>query len=246
MGQKPSLETICQASVSRKSVHRHGKQRTRLKGWHGRLVAAFTHWRKTIEICDVSLASLHSEARKTENCTLELRGTEAENEHRDGTPWLRRASSHPTSDFCCSDKVSSIGNVLTYIRETSNSNLGRAINLIFQANVGTLPSIRHDHFQMTTRHHYRSRDSSVGTATRLWDGLPKSRGSNAGKCKRFSSSSEHPDRLCDPPNLIQEWVLVADSPKGVKLTAHLHLVATLEMVELCFHSPIRLHGVVLN
>jgi hypothetical protein len=37
----------------------------------------------------------------------------------------------------------------------------------------------------------------------LWDGLPKSRGSIAGMDKRFSSSSEHPGRFCDPLNLIQ-------------------------------------------
>jgi hypothetical protein len=33
---------------------------------------------------------------------------------------------------------------------------------------------------------------------------------------------------------------------GVKLTTHLHLVLRARMVELCLHSPIRLHDMVLN
>jgi hypothetical protein len=33
---------------------------------------------------------------------------------------------------------------------------------------------------------------------------------------------------------------------GVKLTIHLHLVVRARMVELYLHSPIRLHGVMLN
>jgi hypothetical protein len=34
--------------------------------------------------------------------------------------------------------------------------------------------------------------------------------------------------------------------KGVELTAHFHLGPRLRMVKLYFHSPIHLHGVVLN
>jgi hypothetical protein len=36
------------------------------------------------------------------------------------------------------------------------------------------------------------------------------------------------------------------SGRGVKLTAHLHLVSRLRMMELHFHSPVRLHDIVLN
>jgi hypothetical protein len=36
------------------------------------------------------------------------------------------------------------------------------------------------------------------------------------------------------------------SSRGVKLTTDLHLVTTSRMVELYLHSPIRLHGIVLN
>jgi hypothetical protein len=48
-----------------------------------------------------------------------------------------------------------------------------------------------------------------------------------------------------------QWVLGELSMEvkwgwGMELTAHLHLVPRSRMAELYFHSPIRLHGVVLN
>jgi hypothetical protein len=39
---------------------------------------------------------------------------------------------------------------------------------------------------------------------------------------------------------------VVSHGKGVKLTIHLHLVPRLSMAELYLHSPLCVHGVVLN
>jgi hypothetical protein len=64
--------------------------------------------------------------------------------------------------------------------------------------------------------------SGAGIAGRL-----RSRGSIPGSGKRFFSL-QRPDRL------------------RMKLTTHLHLVPRIRMVELYLHSPIYLHGVVLN
>jgi hypothetical protein len=67
---------------------------------------------------------------------------------------------------------------------------------------------------------------------------------------RFFSSPQHTDRPWGPPSPgsngyrgLFPWDY---SSRGVKLTTHLHLVPKSRMVELYFHSPICLHGIVLN
>jgi hypothetical protein len=70
------------------------------------------------------------------------------------------------------------------------------------------------------------------------------------RSKRFLYSPRSPDRLLSPPTLLSNG-FTASFPSGknslgVKLTTHLHLVPRSIMVELYFHSHIRLHGVVLN
>jgi hypothetical protein len=92
----------------------------------------------------------------------------------------------------------------------------------------------------------RSRDSSVSIA--IGYGL-NGQGSIPGKGKILFSSPQHPDWLGPTQPPIQ-WVPGA-LPLGVKrpgreVTTHLHLVLRSRMVELYLHSPIRIHGVVLN
>jgi hypothetical protein len=64
---------------------------------------------------------------------------------------------------------------------------------------------------------------------------------------RFSSS---PERLWSPLSLLYngnwEQFPWEYRGRGVKLTTHLHLVSRLRMMEMYFHSTIRLSGVVLN
>jgi hypothetical protein len=87
-----------------------------------------------------------------------------------------------------------------------------------------------------------SRDSSVGIATsyRL-DG----RCSIPGKGKKIFSTSQRPDRLWGPSNLLmgtgapRPWY----SDRSVKLTTHLHLVTRSRMVELYLRSLTHIHGV---
>jgi hypothetical protein len=58
---------------------------------------------------------------------------------------------------------------------------------------------------------------------------------------RFFSSSKRPDRPLSPPKGYQ-----GQSGRGIKLATHFHLVPRSRMAELCLHSRICLHGVVLN
>jgi hypothetical protein len=51
-------------------------------------------------------------------------------------------------------------------------------------------------------HNCKSRDSSVGIATRLRAGRPDDRGSIPGGGWEFLSSPTRPDRLWGPPNLL--------------------------------------------
>jgi hypothetical protein len=92
----------------------------------------------------------------------------------------------------------------------------------------------------------RSRDSSVSTATGyVLDGQD----SIPGRSKRFFSTTVPRPALGSTQPPIQ-WVPGSLSPgqsgRGVKLTTHLHLEPGSRMTELYFHSPTRLHGVVLS
>jgi hypothetical protein len=86
------------------------------------------------------------------------------------------------------------------------------------------------------------RDSSVGIAMAY--GLD-GRGSIPSRARFFSA----PQRL-GPTQAPIQWVPGALprgwSGRGVKLTSHVHLVPRSRMVELCLHSPICFHGIVLN
>jgi hypothetical protein len=68
--------------------------------------------------------------------------------------------------------------------------------------------------------------------------------------KSFFSSPQSPDRLWGPPSLLFHgyWGLFPWKWSGqcMKLTNHLHSLPTSRMVEIHLHSPICLHGVVLN
>jgi hypothetical protein len=66
----------------------------------------------------------------------------------------------------------------------------------------------------------------------------------------FSCVPLRSERLWGPPSLLSNeyeglfpW---GESDRGLKLTAHLHLVPRSKCVELYLHSPIRLHGLVLS
>jgi len=49
-----------------------------------------------------------------------------------------------------------------------------------------------------------------------------------------------------PPIQGTPWSFIREqNGRGVKLTIHLHLAPRLKCLELYFHSPIRLHGVVI-
>jgi hypothetical protein len=92
----------------------------------------------------------------------------------------------------------------------------------------------------------RSQDSSVGIATGY--GL-ESPGSIPCR-KQFFCFSQRPDRLWGPPRLLSNRYR-ASSSRGlsgrvVKLTTHLYLVPRSRKLKLYFHSPICLHGIVLN
>jgi hypothetical protein len=67
---------------------------------------------------------------------------------------------------------------------------------------------------------------------------------------RFFSSPQRADRLWSPSRLSsnehRRRFLWRSSGRGVKLTTHLQLISKSRMVELYLHSPIRLHGVLLN
>jgi hypothetical protein len=62
---------------------------------------------------------------------------------------------------------------------------------------------------------------------------------------RILSSLSRRDRLWGTPSLLSNGYR-GKSGRGVKLTAHLHLVLRTRMVELCLRSPICPHGVELN
>jgi hypothetical protein len=64
------------------------------------------------------------------------------------------------------------------------------------------------------------------------------------------SSPQCPDRLWGPPSLLSDGYRglcpLGWGGRGLKLTTHLHLVPRSGMVELYFHSPLHLHGLLLN
>jgi hypothetical protein len=80
-----------------------------------------------------------------------------------------------------------------------------------------------------------TRDSSVSIGTGY---MLEGRRSMPGRGKRFLSNPQRPDRLWGP-------FLSLQCGGSVKLTTHLHLVPRSRMVKLYFHSPTRLHSVVL-
>jgi hypothetical protein len=82
--------------------------------------------------------------------------------------------------------------------------------------------------------------SSVGIGTG-WT----ARGSIRDRGKRSFSAPQRPDWLWGQPSLLSNGYRGL-SPRGVKLTTHLHLVPKSRMVELYLHSPICLHGIVVN
>jgi hypothetical protein len=91
-----------------------------------------------------------------------------------------------------------------------------------------------------------SRDSSVVIETGY--GLD-GQGSILGKGKKFSLLHTVEAGSGAPPSLLPIGA-GAYSPglksRSVKLTTHSHIVQRLRMVELYLHSPICIHGVVLN
>jgi hypothetical protein len=87
--------------------------------------------------------------------------------------------------------------------------------------------------------------SSVGIAT---DCEMDGRGSTPGTGKRFLSSPQRPDRLWGPPNPLSNGYRGAISP-GVKRQgskADHSSQSRSRVMELYLHSPMRLHGVMLN
>jgi hypothetical protein len=94
-----------------------------------------------------------------------------------------------------------------------------------------------------------SRDSVVGIATGY--GLDdRGVGVRVPVRSRIFSSPRHPERFWGPPNLISNGYRGLfprrENGRGVRLTIHLQLVPRSRKCELYIHSPIRLHGVVLN
>jgi hypothetical protein len=95
--------------------------------------------------------------------------------------------------------------------------------------------------------HGTSHNSSVGIATRLQAGF---RITFTVEARDFSllhnvqtGSEAHPASYKMGTG---DFSLRVMCNRGVKLTTHLNLVQRLRMVELHLHSPICLHGVVLN
>jgi hypothetical protein len=70
------------------------------------------------------------------------------------------------------------------------------------------------------------------------------RGSVLGRGKRFFSSPRRPEQISYPMGTVVPSK--EEKRPGRELTTNLHLVPRSRMVELYFHFPIRLHGVVLN
>jgi hypothetical protein len=89
---------------------------------------------------------------------------------------------------------------------------------------------------------FKSRDSSVGIAMGYGQ---EGRLSNlgGGKFLLFSIAPRPALGLTQPPI---QWVPEALSGPGVKLISRLYLVPSSRMMELYLHSPICLHGIVLN
>jgi hypothetical protein len=75
----------------------------------------------------------------------------------------------------------------------------------------------------------------------------ESRGSIPSRNKIHSFTSQRPDRLWGPSSLLTNgyrgFFPMGKKGRGVNLTTHLHLLPRLGMVELYFHSHIRLHGI---
>jgi hypothetical protein len=82
-------------------------------------------------------------------------------------------------------------------------------------------------------------DSSVGIASGY--GLD-SQGLIQGRGKRFFTFSQCPYWLCGPSSLLSLWI----NWQGCEADPSLSSSVESRMVELYFHSPIHLHGMVLN
>jgi hypothetical protein len=72
---------------------------------------------------------------------------------------------------------------------------------------------------------------------------PKDWGSIPGRCKRVFSIATRLALGLTQPRI--QW-LSGFLPSEAKRQGHLHLVPRLRMMELYLHSPIRLHGIMLD
>lgn len=81
---------------------------------------------------------------------------------------------------------------------------------------------------LTGRAYFESHASSVGVATRLWDGRLRKRGSFLGRGRKFLCSSERPHQLWDPCSRIfsgyRQLFSHGESAETGKLTTHLHVM----------------------
>jgi hypothetical protein len=84
-----------------------------------------------------------------------------------------------------------------------------------------------------------SRDTLLVIRAEGWDPIPC-------RSKRHSYTPQRPKPALGPTHPPIQWVPGGLSLGIKRLITHLHLMPRLRMVDLYFHSPIRLHGVVLN
>jgi hypothetical protein len=86
--------------------------------------------------------------------------------------------------------------------------------------------------------------SSVNIATRLWVGRLRNWDSIPRRGKRFFVSPRHLGRLYSPPSLVSIWypwlLLRAQRGRGVKLTAHFHLLWKEKCMDFCTYLCIYL------
>jgi hypothetical protein len=89
----------------------------------------------------------------------------------------------------------------------------------------------------------RDQDSLVGIATDCTTGNRFPAGArNSFLLDTVKSGSDSPTTSSAVGTGLYSLVYIG---AGVNLTSHLHLVPRLRKLEPCFHSPIRLHGLVL-